>query len=108
MDLATWKANVHKRLATLARTLDEWTPSTLYGALAAMSLLPLVTSPDPRATLAALISDVGLNFLTNQIEAWKTRGELDEKTLAAELTEKAKGDTGLRDALDTVIEKLDV
>ncbi len=111
MDLATWQANTQRRLAQLAQQINEWAPSTLYGALASMSLLPLVTSADPHAALTGLVSGVGANLLAEQLSAWQARypdPAPDDETeaqqaLARQLTKAAQRDADLRTAIDQLL-----
>ncbi len=113
MDLATWQTNAHRRLAQLAQQINEWAPSTLYGALASMSLLPLVTSADPHAALTGIVSGVGANLLAEQLSAWQARypdptpspdDEIDAHlALARQLTKAAQRDAELRTAIDQLL-----
>ena len=97
-----------RKLAELARTIEDWTPKTLYGAIAGMTLLPLAaTSDDPRTVLAGIVGGIGANLIANQLEAWKERDNEDEQTLAAQLVENARADDDLRNALDTLLAKVD-
>lgn len=103
----TWLTTSRQKLAALARTIEDWTPKTLYGAVAGMTLLPLAaTSDDPRTVLAGMVGGIGANLLANQLEAWQARDDEDERTLATQLVENARCDEGLRDALDTLLEQV--
>ena len=44
MDLNTWRAAAHDNLARLAGTLRRLGPDTVYGALSAATLLPVITA----------------------------------------------------------------
>jgi len=113
MDLATWQTNAHRRLTQLAQQINEWAPSTLYGALASMSLLPLVTSADPHAALTGIVSGIGANLLAEQLSAWQARypdpdPSPDDETeaqqaLARQLTKAAQRDADLRTAIDALL-----
>lgn len=104
----TWLTISRRKLADLARTIEDWTPKTLYGAVAGMTLLPLAaTSDDPRTVLAGIVGGIGANLIANQLEAWQARDNENERTLATQLTENARTDDGLRDALDTLLTKVD-
>jgi formylglycine-generating enzyme required for sulfatase activity len=116
MDTPNWINAAHQRLKQLAQEIDDWAPGVLYGALASMSLLPLVAagggSPLGAAqALAGVIGGVGANLVANQLEAWKGRtanpatGDA-EQVLAKQLTEAAKTDTELRTSLDQLLQKL--
>lgn len=103
---ATWLTTSRQKLAELAHTIEDWTPKTLYGAVAGMTLLPLVTTgDDPRTILAGIVGGIGANLIANQLEVWKQRDET-ESTLAIHLAENARTDEGLRYALDTLLEKV--
>lgn len=74
MDTPNWINSAHQRLKQLAQEIDDWAPGVLYGALASMSLLPLVTAAaDPAQALAGVIGGVGANLIANQLEAQKGR-----------------------------------
>ena len=111
MQPALWLQATHKRLADLVKTIDDWAPSTLYGAVAGATLLPLaMTSGDPKEVLAGVIGGMGANLLANQLEAWKARNDDndndgDEQAFAKELTAAAKADTALRDSLDELLRR---
>ncbi|MEZ4735237.1 MAG: NACHT domain-containing protein [Caldilineaceae bacterium] len=103
----TWLTAGRQKLADLARTIEDWTPRTLYGAVAGMTLLPLAaTSDDPRTVLAGIVGGIGANLIANQLEAWQARDDETERSLASQLTENARTDDGLRAALDTLLEKV--
>ncbi|MEZ4865678.1 MAG: NACHT domain-containing protein [Caldilineaceae bacterium] len=110
-----WLTQSRQRLAQLARTIEEWTPKTLYGALTGMTLLPLaVAGDDPRPVLAGIVGGIGANLIANQLEAWQAREEATpaddedaQRELAAQLAERARQNTELRTALDTLLEKVD-
>lgn len=44
MDLATWRDAAHANLTRLAGSLRRLAPNTLYGALSAAALLPVITA----------------------------------------------------------------
>ena len=87
MQPSTWLTNARQRLATFAQHIDDWAPSTLYGAVAGASLLPLAAAnADPREVLAGIIGGIGANLLANQLEAWRQRAEGDKVALAKQLS----------------------
>jgi formylglycine-generating enzyme required for sulfatase activity len=107
MQPTTWLSEARQRLAKLAQTLEDWAPSTLYGAITSASLLPLATvAGDPKELLAGLIGGIGANLVANQLEAWKTRAGGDEPALAKQLSEAAKGDAHLRASLDELLRQV--
>ncbi|MFN8473874.1 MAG: SUMF1/EgtB/PvdO family nonheme iron enzyme [Anaerolineae bacterium] len=110
MDLNTWKQAARDRLVAIRDAFRGRAPGTLYGALSAAAILPVVAAVNQGdfAALVALtgvVGGVGGNLIANQIQAWKDKSEAE---IAANLTEKAQADDQWREALDTLIEKLDV
>lgn len=109
MDLTTWKEAARQRLTAVGDTVRRRVPATVYGALSAAAILPVVAavSQGDFAALVALtgvVGGVGANLIANQIQAWKDRSEAE---IAADLAMKAETDAEWREALDTLIEKLD-
>ncbi|MBP7961046.1 MAG: SUMF1/EgtB/PvdO family nonheme iron enzyme [Caldilineaceae bacterium] len=109
MDLNTWKEAVARRLTDSARFLKKMTPDSLYGMLAASSLLPVIAAANGGdfaavAALTGVVGGIGGNLIANQIQAWK---DTSENALAAELGELATTDPRWRDALDAVLVKLE-
>ncbi len=107
MDPALWLKEARQRLAGFAQTIEDWAPSTLYGAIAGATLLPLAaTSGDPKEILAGLIGGIGANLIANQLEAWQARSDGDATGLAKQLTEAAKTDGELRTSLDDLLQRI--
>ena len=107
MDPALWLKEARQRLAGFAQTIEDWAPSTLYGAIAGATLLPLAaTSGDPKEVLAGLIGGIGANLIANQLEAWQARSDGDATGLAKQLTEAAKIDGELRTSLDELLQRI--
>ncbi|MFZ1268689.1 MAG: hypothetical protein WAU95_19710, partial [Anaerolineae bacterium] len=113
MNLQVWQAATRQNLARLAGRLRQLAPGTLYGFLSATTLLPVVTASQQAlaqgdmTTLFAvggLLSNLGVNLVANQIQAWKDHNEAE---LAGELQQAAAADPAWRQELDTVLEKLD-
>ncbi|MBV7329837.1 NACHT domain-containing protein [Chloroflexi bacterium TSY] len=109
MDLQTWKEAVKNRLQQSKQLLTETTPNLLYGALSATTILPVVTAAHQGdfgaiAALTSVVGGVGGNLIASQLQAWKDR---TDEELATELAQKAKSDAEWRQALDTLLEKLD-
>lgn len=105
MDLATWRTAAHANLARLASSLRRRAPDTLYGALSAAALLPVITAFSQGdyavlATLGSVVGAVGGNLVANQIQAWRDHSQ-DE--LANDLATRTAADTAWRDALDAVL-----
>ena len=109
MNLQEWQAAARQNLTRLAGSLRRLAPDTLYGFLAAATLLPVVTAANQGdfaalATLGSVIGGVGGNLVANQIQAWKDRSQAE---LAADLQQAATSHPAWRDELDKVLERLD-
>ncbi|MBK6432560.1 NACHT domain-containing protein [Candidatus Amarolinea dominans] len=109
MNLQAWQAATRQNLGTLSGRLRRLAPGTLYGFLAATTLLPVVTAANQGdfaalVALGSVIGGIGGDLVANQIQAWKDRSEAE---LAAELQQAAAADPAWRQELDTVLEKLD-
>lgn len=105
MNIDEWKSATQVRLRNIGRTLHEFTPGVLYGALSTATLLPVVTAANSGdfsalVTLAGVVGGVGGNLIANQIQAWKDRSEA---ALAPELAEKAAQSPEWRAALDALL-----
>lgn len=111
MTTPTWLLQARQGLVTFVKTIEDWAPSTFYGAVAGASILPLLaTSGDPKEVLAGIVGGVGANLIANQLEAWKDRSNGkdsgDETAFAKQLSEAAKNDAALRQSLDELLRKL--
>lgn len=109
MDPQTWKTQIRTQLQQTAQTGRELAPESVYGFLAASTLMPLITAvgQGDLAALSALftiVSGVGGGLIANQLQAWKARSAAD---LAPELAAKAAADPAWRDALDTLLANLE-
>ncbi len=85
---------------------------TLYGALAGSALWPLVQAAqgDPTAVAYALGSigaGIGTNLISSKIEEWKNKAE-GETDIAALIEHEIEQSDDLRDAVDDVLNRLDV
>ena len=105
MDLSSWKEAVARRLRDSAHLLKEMTPGSLYGMLAASSLLPVIVAAvggdfGAVATLTDVVGGEGGNLLANQIQNWKERSEAE---LAVELGQLAAANPEWRAALDALL-----
>ncbi len=109
MDLQSWKEAITRRLRDSAHFLKMKTPGTLYGMLAASSLLPVITAfngGDPSALIAlgGVVGGVGGNLLANQIQGWKDRSEAE---LAEELGQLAATQPEWQETLDAILTQLE-
>lgn len=110
MTSENWLLQARQRLAAFVTTIEDWAPSTLYGAIAGAAILPLLaTTGDPKEALAGIVGGLGANLIANQLEAWKERSNGDEATqasaLARHLSDAAKTDETLRQSLDELLRK---
>ena len=109
MNLDEWKSAAQTRLHHIGKTIHEFTPGILYGALSTATLLPVVTAANSGdfsalVTLAGVVGGVGGNLIANQIQAWKDRSEA---ALVPELTEKAAQSPEWRAALDALLKEFE-
>ncbi|MFZ1768217.1 MAG: hypothetical protein WAU00_03410 [Caldilinea sp.] len=56
MNESTWRQQTTARLRDLARSIQAWTPSVLYGAVTGCAILPLVSAAQQGAIDVAGIS----------------------------------------------------
>lgn len=109
MDLQGWKSAVKERLKKLADRVKELTPGSVYGALCAATVLPVVTAAGQGdfgavAALGGVLGGVGGNLIANRLQDWRDRSEQE---VATELVEKARGDEQWRDTFDILLEKFE-
>lgn len=111
MPTPTWLSQARQSLANFVQTIEDWAPSTLYGAVAGAAILPLLaTSGDPKEALAGIVGGLGANLIANQLEAWKDRSEgkdeIDATAFAKQLSDAARNDANLRTSLDALLRKI--
>lgn len=115
-DIESWKFSIKERLHNWKPEVELAGVNTLYGFLASMALAPVVQAAvagDPiNATLAmvGVAGAVGGNLLAEQVQRWQdqtNRGETAPDD-SQWLYERAAADQDVRDALDTLLGKLDV
>ncbi len=109
MDLNTWREEVRKRVQASADALRTLAPNTLYGFVAGCTLLPLVAAVNQGeygafVTLAGIAGGIGGNLIANQVQGWKDKSDAE---LAADLEARAADSAEWREALDTVIQKIE-
>ncbi|MFN8442987.1 MAG: SUMF1/EgtB/PvdO family nonheme iron enzyme [Caldilineaceae bacterium] len=111
MPTSTWLSQARQSLANFVQTIEDWAPSTLYGAVAGAAILPLLaTSGDPKEALAGIVGGLGADLIANQLEAWKDRSngkdEIDATAFAKQLSDAARNDANLRTSLDDLLRKI--
>ena len=109
MDLQSWKEAITNRLRDSAHFLKERSPGTLYGMLAASSLLPVISAynggdPSSLIALGSVVGSVGGNLLANQLQGWKDRSEAE---LAADLDQLAAANPVGQETLDAILTQLE-
>jgi formylglycine-generating enzyme required for sulfatase activity/energy-coupling factor transporter ATP-binding protein EcfA2 len=108
----TWRKQIQERLARFADSaraqFQHAAPNLLYGFLSAMALWPVAEAVQ-KGELAALLAlgsvagGVGANLIANQVQSWK-----DEADAAEQLSQAAQADPAVREALDALLDELDV
>ena len=113
MDLKSWKSQIQEHLSKSGNFIRSMTPGVLYGSLATATILPLVMavkSDDGSALIAlqGLLSGIGLNLVTNQIQEWKDQdGDKLKKDLPKTLALQAAQNAEWKDALDELLTALE-
>jgi hypothetical protein len=110
-DLKVWKIEAKKRLEGWANRWEAARQSgvqSLYAFLCSMALWPVVEAGQRGefAALAALghvAAGIGGNLIANMIQTWK-----DEAGGAQEIEKRVSCEPAIRDALDNILEKLDM
>ncbi len=116
--LDSWKKQSGQRFQRLTERLQELknsgVPYTVYSFLAAMSLWPLVEAAQAgqmlpvAVALGSVAGGVGGNLVAEQIQRWVDRGgEPTETNIEADIAQDAPTNPELREALDTILEKLE-
>jgi len=108
MNFAEWKTETQSKLKLLAQNAREMTPGILYGALSACAIVPFIAARNqgqaPFDELFNLVGGIGMNLLSNQMQAWH---DSTDDELAVDLAYKATNDPEWRNVLDKLLEKLD-
>jgi formylglycine-generating enzyme required for sulfatase activity/energy-coupling factor transporter ATP-binding protein EcfA2 len=109
----TWRKQVQERLVRFAASaraqFQEAGPNLLYGFLSAMALWPVAEAMQggdlagPILALGGIAGSVGANLIANQVQNWKS-----EADAAEQLSQAAQSDPAVREALDALLDKLDV
>ena len=119
-DLTTWKTSLTEHLAQsktwLKRAKDEAGPYILYGNLCGLSLWPLVTAALESGQLVSVVlalgsvaGGAGSSLIATQMQRWvDSKADVSEADVTAWVQEQLADNTELREALDTLLEKLEV
>lgn len=105
MNLENWKAQTKERLQSFTSLVNSLAPGTIYGAMVACTVLPVITAASKGdlaalAALGAVLGDVGTGLVVNMIQKWSDRSE---RELATELAQKANSDPAWRAELDAIM-----
>ncbi|HUX78101.1 MAG TPA: hypothetical protein VMY40_15820 [Anaerolineae bacterium] len=110
-----WKERTSEQLQEIGgwveRRKSQDVPHLLYGALCGLSLWPLVEAAQAgqwlpvMMALGSVAAGVGGNLIAEQVQRWKDRA--DEAQVTEWVVEHAPADPDLREALDTILERLD-
>jgi formylglycine-generating enzyme required for sulfatase activity len=112
-DLQQWKEQVQGRLRDFAanprEAMKRASAETVFGYLVGMTVFPLAQAAatgDPASafmTLGSIASGVGAQLIANKVQRWH-----DEASAVQELEKELPVSPELRQALDTVLDKLEV
>ena len=106
-----WKQQSQAKLQELLPRLRKAGVTTAYGILAAGALVPAAAAfsqgqPfEVMLALSSLVGNVGANLLTNQVQALKDK---TDQQAAEELKAEAAQDQELRQALDRLLQQLEI
>ncbi len=111
----TWKAKVTERLWKWRLRVEQARPAAVYSALSAAALWPLVQAAQSTGMLPValalgnVVAGVGGNLIAEQIQRWHDQAHLpSEADVATWITAHITTNTDLRQALDTILEQLQV
>jgi hypothetical protein len=118
--LEVWKEQASQRLHSvggwLERRAAQDAPYLLYGALCGLTLWPLVEAAQAGQWLPVIMAlgsvadGIGGDLIAEQVQRWKDQARdspVDETHVAEWVVEHAPTDPDLREALDTILERLD-
>lgn len=106
-NLDTWRAQFRAGLASWKQRVLERKTDSLYGALAATALWPVIAAfqhGDVMALVAfgQMLSNVATNLLANGIQKWR-----DEEEATRELSARTANEPALREEVDALLVKLE-
>jgi hypothetical protein len=113
--LETWTAKISERLWEWQLRIEQARPSSVYTALCAAALWPLVQAAQHEGILPIVLAlgnvmaGVGGNLIAEQLQRWHDRANpTSEAEVDAWLQEQVATNTDLRQELDTILEHLQV
>lgn len=105
--LAHWKDRVYERLVDWRLRLEQARPRSVYTALSAAALWPLVQAAQSEGVLPVAVAlgsvaaGVGGNLLAEQIQRWNDQAEgISEADIEAWIATQVAADTEFRQTLD--------
>jgi formylglycine-generating enzyme required for sulfatase activity len=111
----TWKAKVTECLWERRLRVEQARPAAVYSALSAAALWPLAQAAQSTGMLPValalgnVVAGVGGNLIAEQIQRWHDQAHLpSEADVATWVTTHITTNTDLRQALDTILEQLQV
>jgi len=111
----TWRAKVTERLWEWRLRVEQTRPAAVYSALSAAVLWPLVQAAQSTGMLPValalgnVVAGVGGNLIAEQIQRWHDQAQpSSEADVAAWITAHITTNADLRQALDTILEQLQV
>ncbi|MBI4587624.1 MAG: hypothetical protein HY725_02195 [Candidatus Rokubacteria bacterium] len=114
-DLDHWKERLRERLDGWWRRAERAGATSVYAGLTAAALWPLVEAAQKGEmiqvilALGAVSGGVGANLIAEQIQRWKDRTDrIGEEDVAAWVEERVGREGNLRNALDDILERLEV
>jgi formylglycine-generating enzyme required for sulfatase activity len=113
--LETWTAKISERLWEWRLRFEQARPSSIYTALCAAALWPLVQAAQSEGIIPIVLSlgnvmvGVGGNLIAEQLQRWHDRANpTSEAEVEAWLQEQVAISTDLCQELDTLLERLQV
>jgi hypothetical protein len=111
----TWKAKVTERLWEWRLRVEQARPEAVYSALSAAALWPLVQAAQNTGMLPValalgnVVAGVGGNLIAEQLQRWHDQASpTSEADIATWITAHITTNADLRQALDTILEQLQV
>lgn len=112
--LAHWKDRVYERLVDWRLRLEQARPRSVYTALSAAALWPLVQAAQSdgvlpvAVTLGSVAAGVGGNLLAEQIQRWNDQAEgISEADIEAWIATRVAANTEFRQTLDTILDHVE-
>jgi hypothetical protein len=110
-DLQQWKDAIRRRIHEFAQNPQGAAAGSLFGFLCGMTLFPLAEAIGGKdmfsvlTTLGSIAGSVGGNLIAEQVQRWADRTQEQTTT---ELDQAINESAELRQALDTILDELEV